>query len=68
MVQLVRPDTAVVQAKADGPLGKTGAVAQPHKPLLRRRRDQLSIAHEAGSGIPMPGVDAENVHLGSGVG
>ena len=33
------------------------------EPLFRRRRDQLSIADEAGSSVTVPGIDSEDIHL-----
>ena len=62
VIQFRGSNAALPQAIADRALGKAGAVPQSRKPLLRHRRDQLSVAHEAGSGIPVPGIDAENVH------
>jgi hypothetical protein len=61
MVDIAQGYAGLGQAIADGFAGKTAPVLDAAKSLFFHRCDQLAVLHQAGSGIGVIGVEAENV-------
>ena len=64
MVEVVDRDARFVQAVADGFGGEAGPVLDAAKPFFLRRGDDLAVAQEAGGGVGVEAVEAEDEHGG----
>src|SRR5687768_1917556 len=55
MVELVRAQPRVFEAKSDRIAGEAGVVLFPREALLLRRRNDVAVDHEGGCGIVIEG-------------
>ena len=62
VVDVVESNAGLAQAIGDRLRGKPGPMLDPPEPLLLRRGDQHAVAHEAGGGVGVEGVEAEDDH------
>ncbi len=62
VVELLGHQPRLLQAVPDGVKGKGGVVLDSGESLLLGRRDELPVRDEGRRGVPVVGVDAEDVH------